>query len=150
MDQKIQFVSLAAIGRYTVTQLCEDYDISRKTGHKWLNRYAAQGTLGLSNLSRRPRGCAHQTTEEVVALILKERKVHRTWGPKKLYAILRDKHGLESPPARSTIASILHRHGLIQRRRRKPGLYRPLASELTEPTRERQKGRGKKGQSLLL
>ncbi len=43
MDQKMQFVSLAATGRFSVTQLCEDFDISRKTGHKWLSRYAAQG-----------------------------------------------------------------------------------------------------------
>ena len=134
MDQKIQFVSLAATGRFTVSQLCEDFDISRKTGHKWLNRYARQGAKGLAELSRRPQGCSHQSAEAVVALIIKERKIHPTWGPKKLYEILRCKHGLEAPPARSTIASILHRHGLIRRRRRKPGLYRPLPSELTEPT----------------
>ena len=38
MDQKMQFVSMAATGRFTVSQLCEDFDISRKTGHKWLSR----------------------------------------------------------------------------------------------------------------
>ncbi|WP_425609080.1 helix-turn-helix domain-containing protein [Synoicihabitans lomoniglobus] len=64
MDQKMQFVSLAATGRFTVTQLCEDFNISRKTGHKWLSRYAAEGGQGLSNLSRRPRGCSHQTTAD--------------------------------------------------------------------------------------
>ena len=60
MEQKMQFVSLAASGRFTVSQLCEDFEISRKTGHKWLSRYAAEGECGLSNLSRRPRGCSHQ------------------------------------------------------------------------------------------
>lgn len=134
MDQKMQFVSLAATGRFTVSQLCEDFDISRKTGHKWLSRYATKGAKGLGDLSRRPRGCSHQTSESVVTVIIQERKAHPTWGPKKIQNILVRKHGLESPPARSTIASILHRHGLIQRRRRKPGLYRPLPSELTVPT----------------
>jgi transposase len=118
MEQKMQFISLPATCRYSVTQLCEDFEISRKTGHKWLSRYAEQGRVGLKNLSRQPRGCSHQTSEEVVALIIKERKKYRTWGPKKLFAILGDTHGLASPPARSTIASILHRHGLIEKRRR--------------------------------
>jgi transposase len=134
MDQKMQFVSLAATGRFTVSQLCEDFDISRKTGHKWLSRYAARGTDGLRDRSRRPRGCSHQTTDEVVALIIKQRRKQPSWGPKKIQNILVRKHGLESPPARSTIAAIPQRHGLIKRRRRKPGLYRPLPSELTQAT----------------
>jgi putative transposase len=134
MEPKMQFISLAATCRYSVTQLCEDFEISRKTDHKWLSRYAEQGSVGLKNLSRQPRGCSHQTNEEVVALIIKERKKHRTWGPKKLFAILGDTHGLASPPARSTIASILHRHGLIEKRRRRPGLYHPRPCELTQPT----------------
>ena len=45
MNLKIQFVSLAATGRYSVTQLCEGFDISRKIGHKWLRRYTEQGPL---------------------------------------------------------------------------------------------------------
>jgi transposase InsO family protein len=45
------------------------------------------------------------------------------------------KHGIESPPARSTIASLLSQHGLIKRRRRKPGVYHGKPSELTEPVR---------------
>lgn len=135
MDQKMQFVSLAATGRFSVTQLCEDFDISRKTGHKWLSRHAAQGPSGLNDRTRRPRGCSHQTAEDVRKLIIKERKLHPTWGPKKLHDILLKKHGLESPPARSTIATILQQHGLITRRRRRPGFYHPKPNELTQPTR---------------
>jgi transposase InsO family protein len=138
MNQKMQFVSLAANGRFSVTQLCEDFDISRKTGHKWLSRYAAEGAVGLSNHSRRPRGCSHQTTAEVVGLIVKERKAHATWGPKKIQNLLHYKHGLESPPARSTIAAILKRKGLIERRRRRAGIYHRAPCELTQPSRPNQ------------
>lgn len=35
MDQKLRFVSLAATGRFTFAELCADFHISRKTGHKW-------------------------------------------------------------------------------------------------------------------
>ncbi len=135
MNQKLQFVSLAATGRFSVTQLCEDFDISRKTGHKWLGRYAAHGPKGLGDVSRRPHGCCHQTPAEVLALLLKERKAHPMWGPKKIQDLLVYKHGIESPPARSTIASLLSQHGLIKRRRRKPGVYHGKPSELTEPVR---------------
>ncbi|MCF3651567.1 IS481 family transposase [Synoicihabitans lomoniglobus] len=134
MDQKMQFISMAATGRFTVSQLCEDFDISRKTGHKWLRRYAAEGSAGLGDRSRRPRGCAHQTTTELVELVLQERKAKPSWGPKKLQDLLHCKHGIMQPPARSTIASLLKSHGLIKKRRRKPGLYHPRPSELTDPT----------------
>ena len=69
------------------------------------------------------------------ALILAERRLHRTWGPKKLHKVLEVKHGLESPPARSTIGEILRRHGLSVQRRRKPGMYVALNDGLTVPTR---------------
>ena len=62
----------------------------------------------------------------MTALILAERRLHRTWGPKKLHKVLEVKHGIESPPARSTIGEILRRHGLSERRRRKPGMYTAL------------------------
>lgn len=69
------------------------------------------------------------------ALILAERRLHRTWGPKKLHKVLEVKHGLECPPARSAISEILRRHGLRVQRRRKPGMYVALNDGLTVPTR---------------
>jgi putative transposase len=44
MEEINRFVILAAGGRYTLTELCHDFGVSRKTGHKWLSRYAAEGT----------------------------------------------------------------------------------------------------------
>ena len=61
MEQKHQFVSLAATGRFTFTELCADFRVSRKTGHKWVVRYRQDGAAGLRERSRRPHGCAHQT-----------------------------------------------------------------------------------------
>lgn len=134
MEQKQRFVSLAATGRFTVTELCADFHVSRKTGHKWLRRYRQLGSVGLHARSRRPRGCAHQTAEQIERLILRERRRHRTWGPKKLRRLLRRDHGIRRPPACSTIAAILRRHGLSQRVRRAPGGYPLLRRELTVPT----------------
>jgi len=134
MEEKHRFVSLAATGRYTFTELCADFHVSRKTGHKWWRRYRREGVAGLRERSRRPQGCAHQTVEAVERLILRERRRHRTWGPKKLRWLPRRDHGLRRPPACSTIAGILRRGGLSQRPRRKPGLYDVPRRALTRPT----------------
>lgn len=134
MEEITRFVMLAQSDRFTVTELCEQYGISRKTGYKHLERYAANGLKGLAERSHRPHHFAQLTDEVVEALIVEERRLHRTWGPKKLHRILEMKHGLESPPARSTIAEILRRHGLSVRRQRKPGAYRALNEGLTVPT----------------
>jgi transposase InsO family protein len=134
MEEITRFVLLAQTGRFTVTELCEQFGISRKTGYKHLERYAAAGLAGLRERSHRPHAFPQRTDEAVEALILAERRLHRTWGPKKLHKVLEVKHGLEAPPARSTIGEILRRHGLSAARRRKPGAYQALNDGLTEPT----------------
>jgi transposase InsO family protein len=135
MEEIIRFVMLAQSARFTVTELCEQFGISRKTGYKHLERYAAGGLKGLAARSHRPHEFPQRTDAAVEGLILAERRLHRTWGPKKLHKVLEVKHGIESPPARSTIGEILRRHGLSVQRRRKPGMYSALNDGLTVPTR---------------
>jgi transposase InsO family protein len=134
MEEITRFVLLAQTDRFTVTDLCEQFGISRKTGYKHLERYASAGLKGLKTRSHRPHQFPQRTDEAIEALILAERRLHRTGGPKKLHKILQVKHGLEAPPARSTIGEILRRHGLSVRRRRKPGSYQALNDGLTVPT----------------
>ena len=43
MEEINRFVVLAQSGRFSVTDLCEQFGISRKTGYKHLERYAANG-----------------------------------------------------------------------------------------------------------
>ncbi len=43
----MRFVSLAQTDRFTISSLCEQFGISRKTGHKWLERYREAGMEGL-------------------------------------------------------------------------------------------------------
>ena len=132
MDQKQRFVILAATGKFTVTDLCLDFKVSRKTGYKWLRRYRAEGAVGLRERSRRPHGCTHQTAEAIERLILRLRRRHPRWGPKKLRRLLRRDHGIRRPPAVSTIAGVLRRHGQSQRPRLKPGLYDVPRGALTK------------------
>lgn len=134
MEEIIRFVILARSGRFTLTDLCEQFGISRKTGYKYLERYAAEGMIGLEPRSHRPHQFPQRTDEAVESLILAERRLHHTWGPKKIQDILLKKHGVESPPACSTIGEILRRHGVSVRRKRRPGGYHALNDGLTIPT----------------
>ena len=60
MDQKILFVSDYLRQTDTVSALCRRYGISRKTGYKWINRFAEHGAEGLLERSRVPT--AHPAT----------------------------------------------------------------------------------------
>jgi transposase-like protein len=83
MEQKQRFVSLAGSGRFTVTELCLGFGISRKTGHKWLKRYGQDGQKGLEERSRAPKNLANRTAEDVERMICAEKRLHPTWGPKR-------------------------------------------------------------------
>jgi len=83
MEQKQQFVTLAGSGHYTVTELCEQFGISRKTGHKWLSRHAVGGMKALEERSRTPKSVTCRTSEEIERLIVVEKRLHPAWGPKK-------------------------------------------------------------------
>jgi transposase len=115
MEEAIKFSVMAQSGRFTVAELCEQFGISRKTGYKHLARYAEGGAKALAPRSSRPLRSPSRTDAEVTALVLAERRAHRTWGPKKLRVVLEVKHGIATPPACSTIAEILRRHGLSVR-----------------------------------
>ena len=104
MEQKQQFVSLLSSDQFTMSELCKTFGISRKTGHKWRDRYAVHGMAGLVPQSRAPKSVTCRTDEAVERLIVAERRLHPTWGAKKIQHVLGTKHGVEnatpfSPPS---------------------------------------------------
>jgi transposase len=92
MDQRTQFIAEHLRGGRTITELCDDYGVSRKTGYKWIERYLRQGPAGLEERSRRPHRAPNQTAEEIVTAILETRRRHPSWGGKKLLALLHKRH----------------------------------------------------------
>ncbi len=106
-------------GEDTVTELCRVYDVSRKTGHKFINRYMEWGYEGLGGRSRAPLTHPNKTSLEVERRLIEAKGVHPTWGPKKLVAWLRDVEPAVSWPSPSTAGSILERAGLVRRRKRR-------------------------------
>lgn len=120
MSERAKFAALHAEGLYSLTELCERFGVSRKTGYKWLARYEAAGVEGLRERSRAPRSCPHKTPPDVAEALLTARRDHPTWGPKKLRAYLKKRQPdlAERLPAASTAGAILTAHGLTQPRTR--------------------------------
>ena len=79
MNEKERFCVLAQTGRFSVLELCTEFGISRKTGHKYLKRYGNSGREGLHEHSRRPKSSPNATARSVEALIIKERRRRPTW-----------------------------------------------------------------------
>lgn len=112
MTLRYEFVMLAQSEGCNFSLLCESFNISRKTGYKWLSRFGQSGSEGLVNLSRRPQRSPLKSVETIEAAIVALRKEHSAWGGRKLKTRLEEMghHGL---PAPSTITAILRRKGLL-------------------------------------
>src|SRR5437879_12311846 len=80
MDQKTQFIADYLRQRLSITELCELYGISRKTGYKVIDRYLRLGPQGLEELSRRPASCPNRTPEHIEQAIVAARQRHPSWG----------------------------------------------------------------------
>jgi len=39
MEKRMELVTLATSGEFTVSELAERFEVSRKTAHKWISRY---------------------------------------------------------------------------------------------------------------
>lgn len=131
MDQRIRFIREYLEDDRFFRELCQEFDISRKTGYKWVERYLSEGPKGLMDRPRSPHSCPHRTGEEIVEAIVKEKGKHLTWGPKKILARLSSRY--PSLPAASTASDILKRHGLVKPvkkiRRKHPGCTRAIAEK---------------------
>lgn len=123
MDQRTQFIADYLRGCLSITELCALYDVSRKTGYKWIDRYLHYGPAGLDERSRKPRASPNQTDQEIVTALLEARRRHPSWGAKKLLVLLHKSYPRWELPGRSTVCDILSRHGMVpkQRQRRRIG-----------------------------
>jgi len=107
---RIEFVCTAITGEQSMSSLCREYGITRKTGYKWLERYRKGESMG--DHSHAALLHANRSSLETEALVLCERAKHPTWGPRKLRKALEVKGHVELP-AVSTFAAILKRNGCI-------------------------------------
>ncbi len=119
MEQRLEFIEAWLKKDLTVSRLCSEFGISRKTGYKIIGRFKAEGMNGLADLSRRPHSHPSTTSDEIAELICMMRARHPTEGAETLLERIRRKHPDLALPVASTAHEILRRSGLISRRRRR-------------------------------
>jgi transposase InsO family protein len=111
LSQRIEFVVRARSNKESVSELCEEYGISRQTGHLWLKRYREAGTFAA--LEDRSHAALHvwnrseQRIEELVVQLRRE----DGWAGRKIQQILEQEHGIRI--SARTVDRILKRQGCI-------------------------------------
>ena len=57
MDQKTQFIADYLRRSLSISELCTNFGISRKTGYKWIDRCLHDGPQGLEDRTTKPYTC---------------------------------------------------------------------------------------------
>jgi len=117
-EQRQRFIEDYLLNFYSISELAERFSISRRTAHKWINRYQQHGQEGYQELSRRPHSCPWQTDKAIAVELVKLRKTHPRWGPRKLLNLMKRRDPKRMLPSVSTAARIIAREGLVKPRRR--------------------------------
>lgn len=132
--QREDFITAYKENTYTISELCQQFAISRKTGYKWLTRFENEGKEGLVDRSRARHSQPHKVTSEQTQKILDAKHRYLKWGPKKIAAFLEQNQPLEKWPSGTTIGRILGEHDLII-----PRKYRKRFPAKTDPLSHAQK-----------
>jgi len=117
-EERQRFLQDYRLKNYSVSDLAERFSISRRTAHKWIDRFERTGESGFLELSRRPHHSPGQTEAAIVQQLVELRKAHPRWGPGKLLDLMGRRHPRTPLPSVSTAARILARQGLVRARRR--------------------------------
>ena len=113
MEQKIEFVCEWRTGKYTITELCKAFEISRPTAYKLIDRFEKQGYEGLRERSRTPRKHPNETGESIINGILGLKKKYPRWGAKKIKKLLFNDFNDDQIPSVVTVHNILKKNGLV-------------------------------------
>jgi transposase InsO family protein len=123
VEERIRFIAeFGGEAEPSLASVCRRYGVSRKTGYKWLERYAAAGLKALEDrppVALRPAGRVPLALEDLII----ELRRRYLWGPKKLRALLMPRWQGKLP-SESTIGLVLKRRGLIRPKRRRVAMRR--------------------------
>src|SRR5947209_953500 len=115
VEERLRFVARLLDGE-TMSGLCREFGISRKTGYKIFDRYKEQGLESLSDRSRRPLRYANQLPQQYESMNVRLKQEKRHWGARKIRELLIRRLASDIRiPAKSTVHAVLDRHGLVKR-----------------------------------
>jgi putative transposase len=134
VDERLKFIGKYLRQEGSMSSLCREFHISRKTGYTLVHRYLLEGPLGLYDRSRAPHYHPRAVSEDIISAILNLRAIHPRWGSRKLLAWLNKHRPRTQWPSASTIGRILSRHGQSVPRR-----HKRRTPPYTEPFRDSSK-----------
>jgi putative transposase len=127
MDERLRLVGRLLDGE-SMTVVCREFGISRKTGYKIFDRYKECGLEGLQDRSRRPIRQANRLPFQVERTILQIKREKPSWGAAKIRDRLLRQYPTIETPAKSTVHAVLERNGMVKARRKRR--YRAQGTEL--------------------
>lgn len=110
MSELREEFAIVALNSGNFSAVCRNYGITRKTGYKWLKRYA-EG-LPMCDFSKAPLRIANKTPPDIERAVLNVRADNPGWGAKTIRKVL-ENSGHVNLPCVKTINNILNRNGCI-------------------------------------
>src|SRR5690242_10711047 len=120
-EQRYKAVQGVLADGRTVGEVAGQWEVSRRTLHRWLSRYEGGGLEALGDGSHRPAHCPHQMPAAIEVVVLEMRRAHPYWGARRIAFELTRK-GVQPAPSESAVYRCLVRAGVIDpmtRRRRR-------------------------------
>lgn len=102
MDQRVAFIADWLRDEWSMTELAERYQISRKTAHKWVERYEGDPERGLADRSRAPHVHGRAMSEATRQAVLALRRQFSALGPEEAAG------GVSGTRARAVVAGGQH------------------------------------------
>ena len=118
MEQKIEFICEWRTGKYTITELCINFEISRPTAYKLISRFENQGYEGLREHLRTPSNHPNATPQNIVKGILKLKEKYPRWGAKKIRILLFKEFTEKQIPSVVTVHNVLKKNGFVSSKKR--------------------------------
>jgi transposase InsO family protein len=119
MDQREEFVLKAMSKVVPFRDLCRDFNISPKTGYKWVERFHQGGLPALCDQSTRPKASPAGLSEDIVCKMVELKNAHPHWGPRKIRILYQRKYRGENLPSESSFKRVLEKAGLVEKRRKR-------------------------------
>lgn len=118
MEQKVEFICEWRTQKYSISDLCRAFNISRPTAYKLIHRYQTQGIEGLRDLSPTHQNHPFTTSEVIVNSIIELKEKHKLWGAKKIHRLLFNSFENHQIPSVVTVHKILNKHGYVKPQKR--------------------------------
>jgi len=118
MSERLTFITACLDRSETISEICDRFAISEKTGQKWLKRFREHGLEALRNRSRARLTHPYRIVPEIAERIVALRRKYPLYGPVTLRDYLRQKEPERHWPSASAIGKLLQRANLVRAKRR--------------------------------